>query len=372
LTIHELDLRTLETISEATSDGFFVVNSELNILHAYPGALKLIGLTKLPESKNLKDFFYKPVSIENSNTYIEAEFKDASNKPVPVLMKFIPIDNNRKLVKIVSRKEGDVTTTELLNDIQTINNQNLIKFTFLGSLGHDLMNPIHSVTGFSQAILDGLVGELSDKQAKYLSIINKNGEIIKRICNNMFYFAKYQANNLKFEFDTFTLKEILKTLETNIPDLIGSKGINFSIKKQLPEEFEIFSDREMLEQLIMNLLESSIKYNIQGQLEIVFTTPSQEQLADLLWYNTAGLQAEQFLQVSVIDEGKGIPEEERANLFEIKTPDKNDKTRKYGSSGLALISTRLLTKKMGGSVWLEPAKKNMIAINFVIPVFPPE
>ena len=79
------------------------------------------------------------------------------------------------------------------------------KNTFLVKLSNELKSPVHSISGFSQAMIDGLGGEMSEKQEKYIKIINKNSNELLYLLDKILELSKTESNLVEYDFQIFDI-----------------------------------------------------------------------------------------------------------------------------------------------------------------------
>lgn len=223
------------------------------------------------------------------------------------------------------------TERELYEALEKVKESDRLKSTFLASMSHEIRTPLNAILGFLDIVLseEGLKQEHRD----FLSQAKKSGEILLQLINDILDFSKIEAEELKLEKMSFSVKDLLKSLETFAEVLIKEK--NIEIRATVPDEADLIieSDPYRLEQILINLISNAVKFTEEGLVEF-----------------GVGRKDSAMLEFFVSDTGTGIPEEKREIIFEAFRQAEEKTTRRYGGTGLGLAITKRLVEKMGGNI----------------------
>jgi PAS domain S-box-containing protein len=238
---------------------------------------------------------------------------------------------------------------------------------FIAAYSNDLKNPIHSIISFSQGMIDGVCGQINEKQEKYISIINKNANNLLTLLENMIILSKIEADQVQLEYKVFDITELVESVKNDISHLIQEKNISFDIDFSALERKNIYSDESILRQIILNLCTNAVKFTDIGQIKIVITHPDMETVKN------AGLQPihyftdKSYILFSVSDTGIGISEEDQQIIFDEYNQSGKTMTKKYGGTGLGLAITKKLTTILGGNIWAKSKFSQGSTFSFIIP-----
>ena len=236
----------------------------------------------------------------------------------------------------ISRQELEKSSQKLQIKAQEAEAANLAKSTFLANMSHELRTPLNAILGFSQLMSRDTT--IKDSQKESLDIINRSGEHLLNLIDDILEMSKIEAGKLVLNETTFDLHRLLSTIEAMFRVKAESKGLwfKFDLAANLPQY--IISDDRKLRQLLINLLSNAVKFTQSGGVTLTAFT-------HLL--NSSDNKIK--LCFSVTDTGKGIAETELDRLFDpfvqtasgIESPE---------GTGLGLAISRQFAQLMGGEI----------------------
>ena len=213
-----------------------------------------------------------------------------------------------------------------------------LKSEFLTTISHEIRTPIHGVLGMTELLQ---TTTLDDKQQRYATNIQRSGERLLRIVNDILDFSNIVTGNLHLEHTAFSPRELLFELSHDCREQAQHKQLKFSliIENALPER--VLGDRDRLRQVLANLLGNAVKFTNQGSIELFVR--QEQNSAD----NTAGTET---LYFSVKDTGVGIPPELQSLIFDSFVQADGSLTRSQQGAGLGLAICQQLVELMGGQL----------------------
>jgi len=226
----------------------------------------------------------------------------------------------------------------------TLANQS--KSEFVSFVAHELKNPLTSIKGYSDVLLGGAVGGMSDQQKNFLGTIRFNAERMNTLVSDLNDVTKLQTDNLRLDLAAVdfrkALTETLRPLEKQIED----KGQTLEL--DMPDDLPmIHADLNRLIQVLTNLVSNAHKYTPNDG---VIKIGAQVDHAAL---DNKGHRHEPMLQVNVTDTGIGMSEEDLKKLFTAYFRSDNPLTREQPGTGLGLTITRGIIERHGGNIWVE-------------------
>ena len=300
----------------------------------------------------------------------------SSDKHVPVIAGAATGENSEFFIELnASLMEDqfivtirDVTAmTKVLANAEKTGRLNKDKNLMLNKLTNDFKSPLQSIIGFSNALTDGLGGEMEEKQSKYVKIINKNATDLLYFMDKFFEFSKAESNLIKLDIKTFDvvnkIQEIIRANENSI----NSKKLTMNLEFEELASKTVTTDENVLKTVLQNVLEVSLKLTEIGSITITLTNPDMENVIKrgVKVINQADSRA--YLQISVKDTGMGLKEIELDGLFEPYS--QLDKINKKNFIRSVMLGTvRTLLGRLNGTVWVETEIMKGTTFNIILPV----
>jgi signal transduction histidine kinase len=211
-----------------------------------------------------------------------------------------------------------------------------LKSSFLANMSHELRTPLNSILGFSDVILEGIDGPLTDYMENDLKLIQKNGQHLLHLINDVLDMAKIESGRMNLHPELFKVHNVLDEVVSITSTLASEKNLALFIEPDSDEEVEISADATRLRQVIINLTNNSIKFTEKGKIAI-----------------RVDKQGEDRVLIRVKDTGIGIPPKHLESIFQEFSQVDTSTTRKVGGTGLGLPISRRLVEMHGGRMWAE-------------------
>jgi signal transduction histidine kinase len=242
-----------------------------------------------------------------------------------------------------------------------LNRANDSKSEFVSFVAHELKTPMTSIKGYTDLLLGGVVGQLTDQQQTFLGTIRSNIERMNTLVSDLNDVTKLQTNNLHMEFSPVDFRnvvtETLRPLQKQIQDKEQALVIDFS--DSLPQ---IVADQNRLIQVLTNLVSNAHKYSPpEGRIVISGKVDNDR-------VNGKGNPIGPVLHVAVQDTGIGMSEEDQAKLFTPYFRSENPLAREQPGTGLGLTITRGIVERHGGEIWLESGLGKGTIFHFTVPL----
>jgi PAS domain S-box-containing protein len=210
-----------------------------------------------------------------------------------------------------------------------------LKSAFLANMSHELRTPLNSILGFTDVILEGLDGPVTDRMDNDLQIVKKNGQHLLRLINDVLDMAKIEAGKMSLSLERFDLQEVLEEVLEITGSLAREKALTLRIEPGPDERVELLADRVRLRQVMINLIGNAIKFTEQGGITL------------------QAARHDGKVHIAVRDTGLGIPPNKLDLIFEAFSQVDTSTTRKAGGTGLGLPISRRLIELHGGHLWAE-------------------
>lgn len=275
--------------------------------------------------------------------------RNYNSKLNELVTKHTLIDLNRELHSSKDNLEEEVKrrTTELYEAKEKAEESDRLKSAFLANMSHEIRTPMNGILGFAELLKEpGLTGE---QQQEYISIIEKGGERLLNIINNLIDISRIESGIMELVYSETNINQQLAYIHTFFEPDAAKKGVSFSVTSLLPDEAsKVFTDKEKLLAILTNLVKNAIKYCDQGAIEIGCSLKNGGDFKE--WPD---LQAKQFIQFQVKDSGIGIAKERQQAIFErFIQADIIDSEARQGA-GLGLSIAKSYIEMLGGKIWLK-------------------
>lgn len=270
------------------------------------------------------------------------------------------------LVIMRNNTQNYKTLTSIIVEHESSKKINKDKNNFIVKLAGEIKTPLQSVIGFSQAILDGLGGELSDKQEKYLNIINKNSEEVLQLFNRIVDLSKTESNLFEHKFSYFDAVSVLNSVLKLNENEIKEKKLNVTVDVASDIKRTIYSDEKVLKLILQNIIENAITSTDVGDITINVKHPDLEYVSESGLVPFENASEKSFMLFSIQDMGLGISETELDTLFEpyaqLENPNKKSIVR-----SIAFATIKNAIKMLKGNVWVDTEAMQGTTYNVIIP-----
>jgi signal transduction histidine kinase len=237
---------------------------------------------------------------------------------------------------------------ELVNSKEKAEESDRLKSAFLANMSHEIRTPMNGILGFADLLKEpDLSGE---QQQKYIRIIEKSGNRMLNIINDIIDISKIEAGLMNLEITESNINEQTEYIYTFFKPEIEAKGISLSNKNTLPGvEAIIKTDREKLFAILTNLVKNAIKYTYKGLIEFGYVKKGE------------------FLEFFVKDTGIGIQEDRQEAIFERFIQVDISKKQAYQGAGLGLSISKAYVEMLGGTIWVDSGEGVGSTFYFTIP-----
>ena len=228
-----------------------------------------------------------------------------------------------------------------------------MKSDFVSNVSHELRTPLTAIKGSVDNMLDGLTGDLNEKQTRYLTRIKSNTDRLARLINDLLDLSRIEAG-INLKSTNLSLETVAREVVDSLRPVAAEKAIALEIKRpQL--SLNAWADPDRISQVLMNLLGNAIKF-----------TPTNGKVTVAIEKNGA-----EWVKVSVSDSGPGIPSEEANRIFDKFYQVTQAEQQKVMGTGLGLSIAKALVEMHGGKIWIESEPGRGSTFLFTLPAEQP-
>jgi len=253
----------------------------------------------------------------------------------------VNVETKLKLTRELEEQKEIVASLKQTQQIADSANKN--KNVFLANVSHEIRTPLTAILGFADLLKEGPISEIEKSQ--FIETINRNGNILIKIVDDLLDLSKVEANCLELEKLEMPIQPLLHNVVQQFKDKARSKDlyILLDIQNELPQT--ILSDSVRIQQVLSNLLSNAIKFTDQGGITVQVKSTMKK-------------QSKAEIQIRVIDTGIGLTEEQKIRLFHPYAQAETSTTRKFGGTGLGLALSKHLAEALDGDLIIERYEKD--------------
>jgi len=367
IAIHNADLygenirekNRISALFDAVPDGIFVLDLSHHIVRVNPAMTKLLHVK---EETLLGEHHDEVIVLENitagmelsageaggwpfskeSKLYVEGNlaYGPLKEKPLPVGIAYSPVMNDENtMINIIG----------LVRDISKFREADDLKNTFISTMSHELKTPVALIKGYASTMqLDDAKWD-KDLIKESFAIIEEEADRLANMINSLLDASRLYAGALTLNRSEINIAELAR----NIAKRMQTQTDKHIIRCEFPADLPIiYGDADRIEQVLMNLISNAIKYSPGGEILI------------------SGELQNDFVKISVKDEGQGLQNEDLQHLFERFYRSKRSANLAKGV-GLGLYLSNGIVEGHGGKMWAENRTDRSGAIfSFTLPLNP--
>lgn len=211
-----------------------------------------------------------------------------------------------------------------------------LKTEFLSLASHQLRSPLTAIKGYTSMLMTGDFGEINDKQKETIGRVFESTNHLTKVVEDLLNVSKIEQGGMKYTMAPFDLEKAAKDLATDLSITAENRGLKMAFETDNKPPYMVNGDMEKIRQVILNLLDNSIKYTKEGSVNVKLSKDDEVNK----------------IVLSVADTGMGIPTVIKETLFQKFARGEGAKMNTSGS-GLGLYLAKTIISAHKGRVWAE-------------------
>lgn len=226
---------------------------------------------------------------------------------------------------------------------------NRLKSQFLATMSHELRTPLNAILGYTEMVLSGTYGPLTDRVRDRLNRVYRNGQQLLEMINDVLDLSKIEAGEMRLSLEPLELAPLILSAVGSVAPQVESKHLHLAV--EIPANMPCaIADSGRLRQMVINLLSNAVKFTREGTITVRLQHLS---VTEGIILEHPVLPGGEWVTISVEDTGIGIAPENFDIIFDAFRQVDGSTAREFGGTGLGLAITRQLAEMQGGKLWVQ-------------------
>lgn len=345
-----------EAILKSIGEGLIAVGNDRKVLFFNKIAAEMLGfkeneligqtITELPledEGGNLLPLEKRPtyLALHKDSVYKDTYFYVRKDKTrFPIMITATPIKTNGKTTGLI----------EILRDITHEKEVDRMKTEFVSLSSHQLRTPLTAVKWGLETVLNGDIGVLNEKQKEYLKDAADSNQREIELVNSLLNVSRIESGRILVNPHPTNIVRLANNVVSRLKIELAKKDISLvmNVEGNPPE---LLLDTKLIENVYQNIIDNSVNYSPAGSKIILSISVKDGEIIS-----------------SIADEGIGIPENEKVEIFKKFYRSSNAKQIRPDGSGLGLYIAKSIVESSGGKIWLESSVGHGTTFFFTLPL----
>jgi two-component system, OmpR family, phosphate regulon sensor histidine kinase PhoR len=247
------------------------------------------------------------------------------------------------------REDVEQWATENKEEMELLKQNEQFRREFLQNLSHEFKTPVFAIQGYVESLLSGGMNN-PEINKRFLENTGKNVERLTHLIQDLDEISKLERGELVLTKTNFVIQDFVREVFESLSIKAENQNIDFSIKKGCESPLTVFADKEKIRQVLINLLDNSIKYSKQGG-HIVASMYKVD---------------EAHILIEISDDGIGIPEKHLPRIFERFYRTEGGRSRDTTGSGLGLAICKHIIEAHGQTIHVRSTESIGTTIGFTL------
>ncbi len=331
------------------SDGVMATDIQKKIVLANPAFLKMLdcfvenitgeSVSSIIQNKKIEDMVDQALSMQEKNFSILTEEIEVGETVL-----------NIRCIPFRDRLKRNLGTITVVHDVTALKKMEQHKSDFVSMVAHEIRSPLNSIGMQLKVILDGLAGDVTEKQQEILERASDRIKALGNLSTELLDLAKIESGLISQNKETFNVNIFLQEQVAFFQETAHAKNIRLELG-EIQELPFLFANKTNMEEVLSNLISNSINYTMSGGKITIFADVNKS-----------------HLHICVNDTGFGIPKKDLERIFDRFYRIKNDKTRYITGTGLGLPIVKSIIEAHNGKIKVESELNKGSSFHIYLPL----
>ena len=328
----------LQTLLSGIMEGVLVVDARGRILMVNDALRQLLSLSPHVEDRTPLEIIrnaelegaLRQVLQDGGNTTLELTLPSPEGRILEVnVVPISPSPEGR-----VKEQEGRRGVIAVFHDITRLKELEKIRQDFVANVSHELRTPLTTIKGYAETLLEGALKE--EVASQFVQVIKRHSDRLEKIVEDLLILSKIESKEFQLKMESLSVSELIGDVVEFVKEPLNKKRMTVSVGEISPT-LSVYGDRQYLEQVLINILDNAIKYGREGGAITISATERDQR----------------EVEISVRDNGIGIPKEDLLRVFERFYRVDKGRSRELGGTGLGLSIVKHIVQAHAGRIRVE-------------------
>lgn len=320
-----------DSVMDSMTNGIVAVDTDFRIILINSIACEMFGI------KNDSEVIGTNILESIRNRQINNYLRETIEKNVSTVNEITLASPDGKVLRVYTNpikpressgpNSGGIIS---LHDITNIKKLEHIRTEFVSNVTHELKTPLTSIRGFIETLRNGAIND-REVAEKFLEIIDIEAERLYILINDILQLSEIESKQKDTNIYTYNLRSIIEEVMSILEGMATKKGVELSFDTD--KRIKINANKDRIKQMLINLIDNAIKYNVKGGKVLVKAFKSEGRII-----------------ITVKDTGIGIPPEHIPRIFERFYRVDKGRSRSMGGTGLGLSIVKHIVNLYNGDI----------------------